>query len=111
MPTTRKGDSAQAAIALVEGALQASKPSPVKTEPPTEPVASILLAAPPVVGRAWSREGLPAVPRARSSGRSAPPARVSDCASAADSFAPGATTIARCLPRIGPAGQRCAFEG
>src|SRR6202012_312606 len=36
----RKGDSAQAAIALEEGALQVSKPRPVKTEAPTEAVAT-----------------------------------------------------------------------
>src|SRR6185503_345999 len=42
MPTPRNGDSAQAAIALLDGALQASKPRPVKTEPPTEAVAGAL---------------------------------------------------------------------
>ena len=48
MPTPRNGDSAQAAIALVEGVLQVSKPRPVKTEPLTEAVATAPLA------RAWT---------------------------------------------------------
>src|SRR6202012_5638600 len=92
MPTARKGDSAQAAIALVEGALQASKPRPVKTEPPTEAVAGGLTAR-------------DALARAAPKGR----ARGKDGAAARLPF--GVTTIARRLPRIGPAGQRCSFEG
>ena len=88
MPTPRNGDSAQAAIALVEGVLQVSKPRPVKTEPLTEAVATARLA--------WAGR------RARASGRGE---RGAPC------VAMGATTIARRLPRIGPAGQRCSAEG
>src|ERR1700761_4352515 len=95
MPTPRKGDSPQAAIALVEGALQVSKPRPVKTEPPTDPVAT----APPPRG--------PAPPTALAC---AARGRTRDRAGAARTRR-GATTIAWCLPRIGPAGQLWSFDG
>src|ERR1700742_4427947 len=99
MPTPRKGDSAQAAIALEEGALQVSKPRPVKTEPPTEAVAIgfvraairiVTEHAPAASGRTWDDGGARRAAGA-DKGRSAW----------------GATTIARCLPSIGPAGQLC----
>src|SRR5690348_6972425 len=95
MPTPRNGDSAQAAIALLEGVLQVSKPRPVKTEPPTEAVAGALLA--------WASPGrartVPAA--ARESAGESPVIR---CPSRP-------ITIARRLPRIGPAGHLCSAEG
>src|ERR1700742_887583 len=103
MPTPRKGDSAQAAIALEEGALQVSKPSPVKTEPPTEAVAIGFerAAARTVTELAWAASG-----RTRDDGTARRAA-----GAVLDRSAWGATTIARCLPRIGPAGQLCSFDG
>src|ERR1700761_1866271 len=105
MPTPRNGDSAQAAIAFEDGALQVSKPRPVKTEPPTEAVATGF-DAPPVAARGVTELAWAAPGRTREDGearRSARGAlRCSGC---------GATTIAWCLPRIGPAGQLCSFDG
>src|ERR1700761_9028446 len=103
MPTPRKGDSAQAAIAFEEGALQLSKPRPVKTEPPTEAVAAAF--APPVAARAVTELAWAASGRTRDEGV----ARRS--AGAVPWFASGSTTIASRLPTIAPAGQLCSFDG
>src|ERR1700709_1718679 len=97
MPRPRRGDSAHAAIAFEDGALQVSKPRPVKTEPPTEPVATGF-DAPPVAARGVTELACAAPGRTRDDGA----ARRSGC---------GATTIARRLPRIAPAGQLCSFDG
>src|ERR1700749_5142139 len=97
MPTPRKGDSAQAAIAFEDGALQVSKPRPVKTEPPTEAEAAGF-EAPPGAMRRLTELACAAPGRTRYEGAR----RCWRCSTKA---------IGRCFPRIGPAGQLCSFDG